>query len=270
MISKIAFLYISYFAWGCLVLLPVVKLQEVGQGFYRFFGFACVSLQTVAVGMAIWMGPAFDQNYHQAAWALAASLFFTLCFTIALKIRVRWFLWTCFGLAALSGLVGIAYYPWIGMNGLFYVGQFPFFSMAFIAVHAISSALVLGAVTLAMMLGHWYLVTPKLSIAPLKRYSAAYILLTVWMAVQLGSSYLLYSSLTGPDGVHLFYREFIFILFRVAWGLLTPLGLSYWIWVTVSMKSTQSATGILYAAMVCTMMGEGMGLYLTLQLGVPF
>src|SRR5579872_2468582 len=232
MISKIAFLYLSYFAWGCLVLLPVVKLREVGQGFYRFFGFTCVALQTLAVGIAIWMGSAFNGNYRSAAWALALSLFFTLCFTIALRIRVRWFLWGCFGLAALSGLAAIGYFPWAGE--VFW---------AYFTLHAVSSALVLGAVTLAMMLGHWYLVTPKLSIDPLKRYSAAYILLTVWVALELAFIFL-------PGGnterMGRLWQEDIFILFRVAWGILVPLGMSYWIWVTVAMRSTQSATGILY------------------------
>ncbi len=264
MISRIAFLYISYFAWGCLVLLPVVRLQEAGQGFYRFFGFACVSLQTVALGLSLYMGSSFSGNFQKSTWALAFSLFFTLCFTIALKIRVRWFLWGCFVLAVGAGLVSIGYLPWLepGFNPLL-----------FFALNAVSSALALGAVTLAMMLGHWYLVTPKLSIEPLKRYSALYILLTVWTALKLtfGFFYFTHSLEQGPN--HFFERinqESIFILFRVSWGLLVPLGLSYWIWATVKMKSTQSATGILYAAMVCTMMGEGMGIYLTLRTGIPF
>jgi hypothetical protein len=256
MVSQIAFLYFAYFAWGCLVLLPVVKLQEVGQGFYRFFGFACVALQTLAAGISIWMGPALGPNFHLAGLSLSASLFFTLCFTVALRIRVRWFLWGCFALAALSGLAAIAYFPWVGNH-----------RWLLSAARAVSSALVLGAVTLAMMLGHWYLVTPKLSIDPLKRYAKAYILLTALVALELVLSYFLEGN---GEAVELLGREDIFILFRVAWGLVVPLGMAYFIWATVAMRSTQSATGILYAAMVCTMMGEGMGLYLTLQTGVPF
>ncbi|HUO57193.1 MAG TPA: hypothetical protein VMV05_03355, partial [bacterium] len=138
MISKIAFLYLSYFAWGCLVLLPVVKLQEVGQGFYRFFGFTCVALQTLAVGLILLMGPEFDVLYRQAAWALGLSLFFTLCFSVALRVRVRWFLWACFGLAVLSGLGAIAYFPWVGKE-----------TPVLLALHAASSSLLLGAATLA-------------------------------------------------------------------------------------------------------------------------
>jgi len=260
LVSKIAFLYLSYIAWGCLALLPVVKLQEVGQGFYRFFGFACLSLQTLALGLALFMGSDFDAPFHQSSWALGVSLFFTLCFTVALKVRVKWFLWGCFGMALLSGALSLGYFPW---GGAFYAG-----------VRSVSSALLLGSVTLAMMLGHWYLVTPKLSITPLKRYSAGYILLTVLTALELGLSYFLYvgfeAQMATPAGGHLIHEEVIFALFRVAWGILPPLGMAYWIWETVRMKATQSATGILYAVMVCTLVGEGMGLYLTLQTGVPF
>jgi len=256
MVSQIAFLYFGSLAWGCLVLLPLVKLQEIGQGFYRFFGFLCVGLQTLGVGIALLMGPGFDAHYQQAAWALGISLFFTLCFTVALRIRVRWFLWTCFWLALGSGLAAIAYFPWSSAS-----------RPIFLFIHAASSALVLGAGILAMMLGHWYLVTPKLSIAPLKRYSAGYILLTAWVALELFLSFLT----EGNNGfLGLLRQESLFVLFRVTWGLVAPLGLSYWIWTTVKMKSTQSATGILYAAMVCTMIGEGMSLYLTLATGVPF
>lgn len=263
MVSKIAFLYFTFWAWGCLVLLPVVKLKEVGQGFYRFFGFFCVGLQTLSVGIALYMGPVFEKHFQESAWALWVSLFFTLCFTIALKIRVRWFLWGCFVLAVASGLLALVYFPWVGESRPWLLG-----------VHAAASALLLGAAFLAMMLGHWYLVIPKLSITPLKRYAAFYILLTVFTALELGASYFLYvDSLDRPatlGGELLVHEEIFFVLSRVAWGLLVPLGLAYWIWETVRMRSTQSATGILYASLFCTMIGEAMGLYLTLQTGVPF
>lgn len=260
MVSKIAYLFFNYLAWGCLVLLPVVKLQEIGQGFYRFFGFTCVALQTLALGLVIYMGGALGPVFRSSAWALAASLFFTLSFTIALKVRVRWFLWTCFVLAILSGLLSLAYYPWVGQSDPVLMG-----------FHAVSSALLLGATTLAMMLGHWYLVTPKLSITPLKRYAGGYILLTFWMALQVVAGYFLSYRGGVVDGLPIAVRqEFIFLLFRVAWGLLVPMGMAYFIWETVKMRSTQSATGILYASMVCTLMGEGMGLYLTLQTGFIF
>src|SRR5581483_6813781 len=262
MVSKIAFLYFAFMSWGCLALLPVVKLQEVGQGFYRFFGFLCVILDTLSVGLALFSGSDFDLHFHQATWALGVSLLFTLSFTIALRIRRSWFLWTCFWAAVFSGGAAIGFFPWQEGN------------LVFLLFHALCSGLVLGAGILAMMLGHWYLVIPKLSITPLKRYSTGYILLTALTALELMTSYFLYVGFgTQPltsSGGHLIHEEMIFTLFRVAWGILPPLGMAYWIWETVRMRSTQSATGILYAAMVCTIIGEGMGLHLTVQTGVPF
>jgi hypothetical protein len=261
MVLKIGFLYFAFIAWGCLTLLPLVVLREIGQGFYRFFGFMCVALQTLAIGLALMAGGDWEQNYKAAAIALGISLFFTLCFTVALRIRRQWFLWSCFGLAVVSGLAAITYFPWVGQD-----------RWLFLAVHALIAALVMGAVILAMMLGHWYLVTPKLSILPLKRYSGSYILLTVLTALELILNYTLtvgWGQPLTPVGQR-FMGEILFVVFRVAWGILPPLGMAYWIWETVRMKSTQSATGILYAAMICTMIGEGMGLYLTLATGVPF
>ncbi|HTA76189.1 MAG TPA: hypothetical protein VK791_03410 [bacterium] len=263
MVLKIGFLYFAFIAWGCLTLLPFVALREIGQGFYRFFGFMCVALQTLSIGLLLMAGTDLDPVYKNAAIALGISLFFTLSFTVALRIRRQWFLWSCFTLAVVSGLAAIIYFPWLGQEHLILQ-----------SVHSLIAALVMGAVILAMMLGHWYLVTPKLSITPLKRYSNSYILLTVLTALELILNYTLFvgwgaEPLTEP-GRHLLYGEIMFVLFRVAWGILPPLGMAYWIWVTVNMKSTQSATGILYAAMVCTMIGEGMGLYLTLATGVPF
>ncbi len=263
MVSQIGFLYFGFLAWGCFALLPLVSLQEVGQGFYRFFGFLCVTLQTLALGLALAMGSSFGKNYETSAWALGFSLFFTLSFTVALRIRRKWFLWTCFWLSVVSGFLAIGYFPWVSDPAWIFQG-----------VHTLISALVLGAGILAMMLGHWYLVTPKLSITPLKRYSASYILLTVLTALELALSYGWYvgwgPQAATPGGLKLLHNEIIFVMFRVAWGILPPLGMAYWIWETVKMKSTQSATGILYASMVCTMIGEGMGVYLSLSTGVPF
>jgi hypothetical protein len=262
MVLRISFLYFSFLAWGCLALLPVVRLQEVGQGFYRFFGFLCVGLQTLALGLLL-MGGFSGSQTQASAWALGASLFFTLCFTISLRIRVRWFLWVCFWLAVCGGFLGLGFFPWSADPDWW-----------FLSIHAVISSLVLGAGILAMMLGHWYLVTPKLSITPLKRYAASYILLTVLTALELLTQYYFAvgfkPGFSTAAGTQLIRGELFFVLFRVTWGVAAPLGMAYWIWTTVKMRSTQSATGILYASMVCTMIGEGMGLYLTLRTGIPF
>ena len=66
------------------------------------------------------------------------------------------------------------------------------------------------------------------------------------------------------------YRETILISVRLAVGLLVPLVFAYMVWETVRLRATQSATGILYFAMVLAYVGELTGLYLARETGVPF
>jgi hypothetical protein len=263
-VLTVASLYFGLLALGCLAPLPLVKLQEVGQGFYRFFGFTCVALEALSLGSFLWAGDSPSSHFKDPSF-LAGILFLsaTLSFTLSLRSRTRWLVWTLFMTAVLSGTLATCILPreW--------------WPIGWRSFHVLSSALVMGFATLAMMLGHWYLVTPKLSITPLKRFAGGYILLCAWKALELAVLYWIYvgASWTMPKtemGYTLAHREVIFVLFRVTWGVLAPLGFSYWIWETVKMKATQSATGILYAAMVCTLIGEGIGLFLTLRTGVPF
>jgi len=124
-------------------------------------------------------------------------------------------------------------------------------------------ALMLGFSMTAMWLGHWYLTQPKLSIDELKR-------ITVWMIALLALRIVLALYFTWPrlpsDEVAL-YRFFatstgIFILMRVSWGLLMPAALLWMVWKTVAIRSTQSATGILYVLLLSVLAGEVLSLYL--------
>ena len=55
--------------------------------------------------------------------------------------------------------------------------------------------------------------------------------------------------------------DFIFLVARVAIGLVGPAVLCHMTLVTVKLKATQPATGILYAATVMVLMGEFLGYY---------
>jgi hypothetical protein len=108
-------------------------------------------------------------------------------------------------------------------------------------------AAALGGVWAAMVLGHWYLVTPKLPEAPLVRFSrglalivaAQVILFVVWTG--LGA---------GPDGVPGFGALggtwALFVWLRLIVGLLFPLIVSWAAIQTARSRSMESATGLLY------------------------
>ena len=63
-----------------------------------------------------------------------------------------------------------------------------------------------------------------------------------------------------PDGV--------FVWMRLLFGLAGPLSLIVFIWKTVEIRSTQSATGILYVQLFLVLSGELLATYLRLTAGL--
>ena len=112
-----------------------------------------------------------------------------------------------------------------------------------IAVALLTQLLILSAVTggafAAMILAHWYLVTPKLPEAPLLLLSRA---LGIGIAVQ-GALFLIWQ-LLGLGGFGSGWD--FFAILRLTIGLIFPALLTYAGWRTAKARSMESATGLLY------------------------
>lgn len=140
----------------------------------------------------------------------------------------------------------------------------------FAVVHLFSSAMVLGVITFAMTLGHWYLVTPKLSERPLqttmKLLFPALLFKIVLLGVALSrdSSWLELGSTVAFGGMF----NIIMALMRVSWGILMIIGLSYYAWKLIGMRSIQSATGVLYVMTFFSFGGELISAYFYFAHGV--
>jgi hypothetical protein len=116
-----------------------------------------------------------------------------------------------------------------------------------------SSAALLGAATTAMLMGHSYLIAPGMSLTPLLRLVALLLLATVVRAALAGVGLWFWTqehSLGRLDDVT--------ILLPVRWGLgfVAPLVLGVLAWQTARIRSTQSATGILYVVVIFCFLGE--------------
>jgi len=115
-----------------------------------------------------------------------------------------------------------------------------------------SSGLLLGVTLSAMFLGHWYLNTPTMELLPLKR-------LVVLMAIAL-----LVRTLVSGTGLYLQASSppplettvWIFVSFRWLSGIIGTLILTLMSWYALQVPNTQSATGILYAGVILTFLGE--------------
>jgi protein NrfD len=132
-----------------------------------------------------------------------------------------------------------------------------------------SSAFLLGGACTAMVLGHWYLVIPSLpgshlqSIVKVHIASLAARILIVAAAV--GVAIASWEPGLGPSfRGYIFSVAGIFFWQRVLFGLAGPAVLSYLTWETAKIRSTQSATGILYVDFFTVVVGEVLAKYLLL------
>ncbi|HMF08652.1 MAG TPA: hypothetical protein VKJ00_05910 [Thermoanaerobaculia bacterium] len=139
---------------------------------------------------------------------------------------------------------------------------------AWTAAGAVLGGLFFGAVLLTMNLGHWYLISRSLPFKLLARGARLFAGLAAARTLLLAAA----MGLSGRQGLAdllSLERDALFFLFRVLWGILGPLLLSYFIWKTADMKSNQAATGLLYVALVFVLIGELLSSYLTVATGFP-
>jgi hypothetical protein len=132
-----------------------------------------------------------------------------------------------------------------------------------------ASGFLLGAVLCSMLLGHYYLTAPAMTIDPLKRTIAliawalaarALLASFGWAIARTGLAGHL-SSAALPDAMALLFGRF-------GMGFLAAGIATYMTWKTAQIRSTQSATGILYITMIFVSFGELSSLVLSGRYGV--
>lgn len=141
------------------------------------------------------------------------------------------------GVIAVAGVLATGALSW-GGGGLASL-------LLFVELGAISA--VLGGVWASMVLGHWYLVTPKLPELPLVRFSR-------WLAWALAAQLVLFGVWigfgAGPSGTPAFAALFgpwaLFVWLRLLVGLVFPLIVAWAAIQTARTRSMESATGLLY------------------------
>jgi hypothetical protein len=131
-------------------------------------------------------------------------------------------------------------------------------------VSDLSSAAVLGATLTGMLLGHWYLTTPTMSIQPLTWLTKA--LFVVALIRMLASGIALgRCGWTATDTTHT-----LWLIMRLIGGILVPLVTSLMVIRILRYRNTQSATGVLFAGLILVFMGEMTGALLERDLRIPY
>jgi hypothetical protein len=134
-----------------------------------------------------------------------------------------------------------------------------------LTVHLLSAALVLGTSMVAMSTGHWYLANAQLSFDILIRLARMFVLAIGIKAVVVA----IYVIWRFEDYWRLedFYKLVMGV--RIAAGIVFAVALALMSLSCARRHANQSATGILYVAVVFVLIGETISLYLTLGMQRP-
>jgi hypothetical protein len=235
-------------AAGLYCFLPLVGRRNAGPKFYRLVLIIVAALVAIA-GLSH-----FAARRHELALIDGGIAAFAAIVLVVLRYPKRLIYRVPAGFLAVA-LVALSVIAWHDATRS---------SLAWSIAGALSSAALLGSVSMAMTLGHWYLVVRGMAIDPLKRLThatlAATILRVLVVAIALSAGGVMHEVAV---------RQGIFFWMRAGWGLLGPLLLYPMVWGTVKIRSTMAATGILYVEVVAVVIGEVLGGWLSAVVHLP-
>lgn len=232
----------------------VMPRAQVTSGFFRIQHLLVLGLSVLTALAANRMGatlPAWGVTTTQICAGLAAGVAFigSVLWTLERRPAGTVCVWLICGLmfGPLIALAAVRTQPaWLG-----------------ILSELTSGATVGGAVT-AMLLGHWYLTAPTMSITPLRQ-------LTLVLLVAVGLR-LIVSAVAFGLGSGALHGSLVWTWFALRWlaGIVAPLVLCGMTLRILRYRNTQAATGVLFAIVILAFIGELAALLLSSELQRPW
>jgi hypothetical protein len=271
------FAFLVCLAWGSASTFFSIPEDELGRGYFQMNALVVLGLLSLAVAARA-LHP-FEP--FGAEPAVGATALWSACVGAFLYYGAIWReRWSAARSAAALMVIALGVAIWelapalVSGSPLAIAGAMPL-SLPLVRLALVTSALLLGWSLVTMLLGHWYLVAPKLRFRHLSVF--CWILMgavvarigafTASLSAAAAADPLLdpnpWRLLTGFEG------EGMFFWVRVLWGLAGPLLLGAMSLHCARKQSNQSATGILYVLVVGAFIGEITACYLTLTTGVP-
>lgn len=261
----VLFLFLTHLGIGVLLSLLCVS-REAGVKFFRFNAGLAAVLIAVAIALRPPAGAALMD--HAALWALFVS---------EAGIVIYWGtvgrMWASIrplivGLASAAGIVAVV------AQALAASAEYSLGTRVLTVTSFLSSVALLGGACTAMVLGHWYLILPSLQVEHLQSIVKVHIVSMV-VRIAVVSAAVFFAIATWQPGMTPSFSRYIlsidgvFFWQRVLFGLGGPALLSYLTWETAKIRSTQSATGILYVDFFTVVVGEVLAKYLLFATRVP-
>lgn len=261
---------------GMLIILSTGRPAEIAWRFLRLVALLAFGL---GVGTTVWLWrnrTGADADGYVGA-KLAGAIMSALLIGVILLSPFAPQRPTVFrGLAFVAGLAGVIAACRLSLVSMS-ADAAPWYRAAFVVLGQVLAAWLLGSITVAWLLGHAYLTATKMTIAPLRHFSG----LLMW-GIGLRSAFVLLSmalawwresGADAPEAGSLLLRAmqnaWMILSLRVGVGLLAVGVFAWMVRDCVRLRSTQSATGILYFGSVFAYVGELASQQLSLECGWP-
>ena len=236
----------------------ITPLQKIDQGFYRFnLGKCCIigSLGTLAY------------------YFIATDYFSEIILLVWLFLlgSITAFYWnrkiihnSIITLISFLGIIALLNILSHFMDDLYFQASFT----------VIIGSLITAGVFFSMILGHWYLNVIALPISLLKKSTTA---LSVALAIRIiwdvffmtSNVYVDSYGITKNSWSFLFDFDGILLLVALFMGNIFPVLINYFVWSTLKIQATQSATGLLYVSIISILFGDIIFKFYLLQYRLP-
>ena len=257
MLWEILIQFIFRLSLGLAATMSLTSPKEVNSGFFRVHLWVLLGLGTFGSLVAYSRQALFDQPMLVLGLAIAVTVLSYVGSVIWLYEKSSLGRGTLVLLSVLTLILLLLAHPSKNAGGIV--------QWSWITLDIVSGSLLLGSTFAAMLLGHWYLNSPTMKLDPLR-----------WLLVLMVISIIARSVLVAAGfGVHyadgFFSDGFFWAGVAMRWfaGLIGLGGMTWMTWQTLKIPNTQSATGILYVALVFVFLGELASAILTIDTPVP-
>ena len=262
-------------AWGGLFALAIPPFFNVERGFYKSSAsvYLAASLTTaVGLGLLALRGGASAGPGAASLWT--ASAMWTMS-SAAVAVYL-YTLWTENGLlrsrAYALGL-GLGLIALIANVTLLMPPGFGAVAAVAYALTAITSALVLGLVSGAMLFGHWYLIDLDMPVDYLRTFvrllGIVLVADLVALGLAIGMPAILGSAGAAAAVQDLFASHSGLLAVRLILGPIATIILVWMCWQTLKIPQTMAATGLLYIAVMSVLVGEMLGRFIMFRTAIP-
>jgi hypothetical protein len=238
-------------AFGLATGMAITSPRQVASGYFRNHLYVTLGLTTLA---ALVLSQVSASASCLAGISALLSFLGAACWLYEAKRAGAIMLW----LVAISALSAAL----VGQPMTTNIGYGP---LVLRSLAIVTSGLVLGITMAAMLLGHWYLNAPGMELAPLRRLLTAAGAALVAQALLSGFGL----AAEGSSQSEFSVTWLLFVILRWSFGLIGVAALLWMARETLKIPNTQSATGILYVAVIGAFVGELTALLLSAESVFP-